>query len=421
MPYEKGTVLNRIHDFQCSMSLENYLKFLPSFFILIGIIALTLALRRLDIFWLSLGLVSFVLMIGVVKVEEAFRLKIELIAFLLIPLFLGMSGISGALENNLYGVDIAIVIFAPTLGFILMFNLHHHTSFRANFHFTLFFVMIFSLASGALIGIGGFLSDQHLGTTFLKSNYDLMIDLIFISIGSMIMGLFFRNYLRSSEYESIKSFSSQIEKFDSKETGMKAGAILFSGFGKKGHRWATFLSRILQLVIIIFAIYAIYEKNPRWFFSAILSFGATMIPHIFTRNLNVVIPPILNFWITAALFFHVLGGVMGYYDHVWWWDKFTHSLSAALISILGFTILLTINQLSDSIHISSSLIPLILLLFILSTGVAWEIFEFFSDQLLGTNMQYGLRDTVYDMMFNVLGAFVAAGIGYKYFPSKYWN
>ncbi len=146
-----------------------------------------------------------------------------------------------------------------------------------------------------------------------------------------------------------------------------------------------------------------------------------MVPNVVTRNIKIVIPPLLNLWICGALFLHVMGGVMGYYDDVWWWDHLTHSISAALISILGFTVLLTITRLSKSLYIPPKVIPVMILVFILATGVIWEVFEFFSDQLLGTNMQYGLHDTVYDMIYNIYGALFASVIGYRYFLSEYWK
>ncbi len=134
--------------------------------------------------------------------------------------------------------------------------------------------------------------------------------------------------------------------------------------------------------------------------------------------MNVVIPPLLNLWICVALFLHVIGGVMGFYDDVIWWDHLTHFVSGALISILGFTILLTITRLSNTLHIPNFLIPVVILLFILATGVVWEIFEFFADQLLGTHMQYGLKDTVFDMIYNIFGAGFASLIGFRYFLSE---
>ena len=402
------------------MAPKTLYRYMPSILILLGVIGMILALGRLDLLWLSLGAISFFLMLGIRKVNDATMLKWELIAFLLVPLFLGMSGISSGLQDRLFGADIAFVILSPALGFMIMFNLHHHTSFETNFSFSIFFVVVFSLAVGALIGIGEFFSDLYFGTNFLESNFDLMIDLLFITVGSALMGLLFKNYIESSDHDSIKSLTSRMD-IDPKRTSSEVSHLLLSGFGKKGHRWAPLLSRLLQSVIIVFAIYAIYVGNVRWFFTAILSFGTTMVPYIFTRNLKIVVPPLLNLWICVALFLHVLGGVMGYYDHVWWWDNLTHFISAGLISILGFTVLFTITHLSDSLYVPSMVIPIIILLFILATGVVWEIFEFFADQILGTDMQYSLEDTVYDMMFNTVGALFSSALGYLYFLPQHWR
>jgi len=50
---------------------------------------------------------------------------------------------------------------------------------------------------------------MYFGTNFLKSNFDLMAYLIIITIGGVIMGLFFKNYIEKSSYESIRSMISR--------------------------------------------------------------------------------------------------------------------------------------------------------------------------------------------------------------------
>jgi hypothetical protein len=51
----------------------------------------------------------------------------------------------------------------------------------------------------------------------------------------------------------------------------------------------------------------------------------------------------------------------------------------------------------------------------LSTWVAvvWEFLEYGSDLLLRTQMNLGVRDTLSDLFFGVLGAFVVAGLAYR--------
>ncbi len=45
-------------------------------------------------------------------------------------------------------------------------------------------------------------------------------------------------------------------------------------------------------------------------------------------------------------------------------------------------------------------------------AVLWEFLEYGSDLLLHTEMNLGVRDTLSDLLFGVLGAFVVAGLTY---------
>ncbi|KAF5035447.1 hypothetical protein DSECCO2_585580 [anaerobic digester metagenome] len=46
----------------------------------------------------------------------------------------------------------------------------------------------------------------------------------------------------------------------------------------------------------------------------------------------------------------------------------------------------------------------------------WEIYEWLFDTFLGTNLQYGLDDTMLDMIFVLIGAVVVALAGNRYLP-----
>ncbi|MBN1539799.1 MAG: hypothetical protein JW939_06615, partial [Candidatus Thermoplasmatota archaeon] len=53
--------------------------------------------------------------------------------------------------------------------------------------------------------------------------------------------------------------------------------------------------------------------------------------------------------------------------------------------------------------------------FAVTLGVLWEIFEFGVDQLFGWNMQRsGLKDTMTDLIVDVLGALSVSIAGYLY-------
>jgi hypothetical protein len=54
-----------------------------------------------------------------------------------------------------------------------------------------------------------------------------------------------------------------------------------------------------------------------------------------------------------------------------------------------------------------------------AVGVTWEIFEFAADQLFGLNMQKsGLLDTMWDLIFDCIGASIAALAGFLYLKEK---
>lgn len=376
-----------------------------------------LALSRSDLLWFILGIVSLLSIYGLMKVESHPRLKFVLVTLILINLFLGIIGLSKYVGNPLQGVGLPYIVIVSLLAFTIIFNFHHLTSFRSNYPFTLFFILMFSLSVGNLAGIGEFFSDQYFGTNFLESNHELMLQLLIISAGSCIMVLLFWLYLGKSKLKSIKSLTSPLG-LNVKIVGKEMVNVLYSIFGNRGRAWLPKFSLLLQIGIVLFAIYAFYERNSMWFFTAVISLGLTKVPFFFTRRTKMDIPPSLNLWISSALFIHVLGEVRGYYDHVWWWDIVTHFYSAALLSILAFAIMLAISRRSTSLDLPLMMVPVVVILFALMMGVVWEIFEFCVDLLWDVNMQYGLQDTVHDMVINTFGAVVASMMGYRYFVKE---
>ena len=62
-----------------------------------------------------------------------------------------------------------------------------------------------------------------------------------------------------------------------------------------------------------------------------------------------------------------------------------------------------------------SLLTVFSFCFAIALGALWEIFEFAMDSFFGFNMQKtGLRDTMWDMIVNTVGALIASISGYVY-------
>lgn len=159
----------------------------------------------------------------------------------------------------------------------------------------------------------------------------------------------------------------------------------------------------------------------------ILGIFAIIIPSILSKKINLEIP---YFMITLyAIFLYCsifLGEVRSFYYNVPHWDTMLHAFSGAMIGALGFSIINFLNN-SPTTHLSLSPIFVATFAFCFSgtLGIIWEMYEFFADDLLGTNMQkFGLEtgelfvgrdallDTMKDLIVDLVGAFVMSAIGF---------
>jgi len=127
----------------------------------------------------------------------------------------------------------------------------------------------------------------------------------------------------------------------------------------------------------------------------------------------------------------VLGEVFGFFDTYPWFNKVLHTISGALITVIGFTIARW--WLGGELFEKSPLlfIAFFAFCFSLMVGVFWEIMEFTVDCVAGQNMQRwqdpnsvrapfesGLIDTMWDMIVHTIAALVISVIGYFYLRKK---
>lgn len=154
--------------------------------------------------------------------------------------------------------------------------------------------------------------------------------------------------------------------------------------------------------------------NDTWVPAAVISLIVTMIPAALRRDLNLVLPPELNFWIVLALFLHVVGGFSNFYNNVPGWDHLTHMLSASLIGGIAFVLVVIVDKYVTSIYLPPRFLALFIVLLTMAVGVIWEIMEFANDSLFHTQLQYGLDDSMRDLFFDGVAGFVVAFIGARY-------
>jgi uncharacterized membrane protein YjdF len=176
------------------------------------------------------------------------------------------------------------------------------------------------------------------------------------------------------------------------------------------------LTRAMQILLAGIVVYGVVYGQPKAITNGGLGLFVTFVPALVERNYDIPLDPWLGVWITSAVFLHTLGSAW-FYAQIPWWDHLTHALSASLIAGAGYTTLRAIDLHSDEIHIPSRFAFVFILVVVLAFGVVWELFEFGLDIVAdetGIQMplaQYGIDDTVLDLMYNSVGALIVAVFG----------
>lgn len=173
-------------------------------------------------------------------------------------------------------------------------------------------------------------------------------------------------------------------------------------------------SRGMQGGIVLVAFVGVATSNTTWVPAALASLFVSFVPSILKRDLRLVLPVWLNFWIVLALFLHVSGGFLGFYDYLPGFDHLTHAMSASLIAALGFIVVVALDEYVDSIYLPRPFLGFFIVVFTVAIGVTWELLEFANDQLTGSNLQYSLSDSMIDLLFDSLGGLIVAAAGSHY-------
>lgn len=168
------------------------------------------------------------------------------------------------------------------------------------------------------------------------------------------------------------------------------------------------------------------RRNTGIIVNCLLGLAVVQLPPVMERDYDIPMEPTLTLWITGAVFFHALGtvGVPGadlpFYRSVWWWDHFTHALSASVVAAAGYATVRAIDRHSKEIELPPRFMFVFLLMFVLAFGVLWEVLEFVVSEasrlVSGGSVltQYGIEDTLLDLVFNAVGAVVVAVWGTAY-------
>jgi uncharacterized membrane protein YjdF len=180
------------------------------------------------------------------------------------------------------------------------------------------------------------------------------------------------------------------------------------------------LTYAMEIWLIGLVFIGLYELNVGIFVNSVIGLAVTQLVPVLERDYGIPMDPALTLWITSAVFLHALGTVglpgsqYSFYQSVWWWDHLTHTLSASIVAAAGYATARAVDQHSQSVRLPPRFMFVFILLFVIAFGVLWEVLEFTVAALasaLGAQApltQYGLEDTMSDLLFDVFGAIIVA-------------
>lgn len=273
--------------------------------------------------------------------------------------------------------------------------------------FSVGFVVVTTMAIAGLWGIARYTIDVVAGTTHLASNADLMWDLLAATVVGVAAGLLFEVYLRRVGQLTIPSPS------DPGDESTRQDRVPLDDSRLR------YVVRGMQVVLFVMTAYGVATLDLVVVSNAGIALGVTLVPAVVGRRYGRSISAGLALWITAAAFLHAVG-LLGPYGSVGWYDQVTHTLSASVVAGVGYAIVRAVDHWSTSITFTPAFRLVCVVLFVLAAGVCWELIEFGAGgaaSILGHEavlVQYGLRDTVSDLVFDAVGALVVALWGTSY-------
>ncbi len=185
----------------------------------------------------------------------------------------------------------------------------------------------------------------------------------------------------------------------------------------KGRPFHVRLTLVLQAILVLGVALSLWQRQWLSALTTLAVVVVTLMPVVLSRRVRVIIPPEFEALAIAFVFASLfLGEVQGYYARFWWWDAVLHTASGFLLGVLGFLLVYVMNETEDvALNMNVGFVALFAFVFAVGLGALWEIFEFAMDSWFGLNMQKsGLRDTMWDLIVDTVGAAVISVLGFGY-------
>lgn len=179
------------------------------------------------------------------------------------------------------------------------------------------------------------------------------------------------------------------------------------------------ISRVMQILLLAMTAGGFYIGNTGIAVNSLVGLLVTFVPGILEKDYEVVMDPALVLWVTSAVFLHA-AGTLGPYKAYWWYDHMTHTLSASVVAGAGYAFFRALDVHTEELYFPDRVFFAFILIFVMAFGVVWELLEFGisgAAEMLGSETvltQYGVDDTMKDLVFDLVGGVVVAVFGEAY-------
>jgi hypothetical protein len=169
--------------------------------------------------------------------------------------------------------------------------------------------------------------------------------------------------------------------------------------------------------ITVLCVVALQDRNIPAVLNALVSLLAVAVPFIveflaeFVYEVQIDLGLALPLWIAVAGFLHSFG-MLGPYDTIGWWDHLTHTISATLVAALVYAGVIVAIQHSGGVTYSRGMISFVTVVLTFVGGMVWELLELVAHEIGNRSgiepvlVNYGRRDTLVDLLFDIVGALV---------------
>lgn len=180
--------------------------------------------------------------------------------------------------------------------------------------------------------------------------------------------------------------------------------------------WRRIFFIVCQAVFLVIAIDGLtrnIQDQAGWL--GLLGLVIAFLPDILRRYSKLILPFTYEVALILFVFMSLVAGeYFNIYGKLLWWDDMLHFISGLVVGYIGLLALHIDDRKKKAVSGPWFAAVFVFSLVVMSAAV-WEIFEFSVDQFAQGHMQYGLVDTMMDIIDATAGALIISFMGFMYY------